>query len=138
MVFPILWTLDPLSLGFNFWAPGAPLSRCLLGASFSSRSVPPTSFVVDRPADVFRQDTMHATMLPVLVVGRGGDVQCDSNQQPRPCQRALRFSRVSLQLFSSTFPLPRLFFSLVPFFSLLFFLFFSFQIHEMRALRVLQ
>lgn len=68
-MFPILWTLDPLSLGFNFYSLppfSSLLSRVPLHhklpprASFSSGSSH-SSFVVDLPA-LF---TMHAaTMLP--------------------------------------------------------------------------
>lgn len=69
LVFPILWTLDPLSLGFNFYSL-PPFSSLLFRvplhhkfpprASFSSGSSH-SSFVVDLPA-LF---TMHAaTMLP--------------------------------------------------------------------------
>lgn len=111
LVFPILWTLDPLSLGFNFWPPvratlPVPPRRVFLVARGSSH-------VIRSRATCRRIHGVHdasATMLPRPRCGtRRGDVQCDSNQQPRPCQRALHFSRVSSQLFSSPFPLPRLF-----------------------------
>lgn len=102
LVFPILWTLDPLSLGFNFWPPArhppgassARLSRRARGSSHVIRSRPTCR-------RIHEEHTMHATMLPVLVVvGRGGDVQCDSNQQPRPCQRALSVSPASPRNYS--------------------------------------
>lgn len=60
MAFPILWTLDPLSLGFNFCPPplaparrtrarpitGPPSSRASR-VRLSPRAVPPTLFVAD-------------------------------------------------------------------------------------------
>lgn len=65
LVFPILWTLDPLSPGFNFYP--LPLSVTLCSApSYASScvfllAVPPTSFVADLPT---YSGTVHATMLP--------------------------------------------------------------------------
>jgi len=111
-VFPILWTLDPLSLGFNFcpFPPVSPPGQTFPPrARLSSRGSSHSLFVASDLSVVFRRP-MHATMLPVLVAaGRQGGAQCDSNQEPRPCQRDLR---VSSQLFPSPFPLPRLFPSL--------------------------
>lgn len=110
MVFPILWTLDPLSPGFNFYplslvviprpAPGAPFraSSCVF-----LLAVPPTLFAADLPA---YSDTVCTRQCCRVLVVRQGGAQCDSNQEPRPCQRDLR---VSSQLL---FPLFSLFLSL--------------------------
>lgn len=112
LVFPILWTLDPLSLGFNFYSLPPPLlsppvspysSRVFLlrGSSHSSFPV-----VVDLPA-LFRHDARGDNAASSSFVGRGG-AQCDSNQELRPCQRAIsaRLTIISslFLIFSSFFP----------------------------------
>lgn len=70
MVFPILWTLDLLSLGFNF----APYQ-------YFTPVGPPTSFGTDFPG----HSTSCVTMLGSRC--RRETAQCDSNHEPRPCQR---------------------------------------------------
>ena len=72
MVFPILWTLDLLSLGFNF---------CPLLVFYPRGS-----------SHVIRNRVSRAFNVCVTMLGsrcRREIAQCDSNHEPRPCQRGL-------------------------------------------------
>lgn len=132
LAFPILWTLDPLSLGFNFClSPSVrataelplPSPRVSPRVSFSSRFLPRHSW--HDLAGVFRH-TMHATMLACPRCGTRRCAQCDSNQEPRPCQRDL--SPRLLTIISSLFP--------VYFSSFFLSVFFLFSTHRTCSLMV--
>jgi len=117
LVFPILWTLDPLSPGFNFYPlpltvilrPGAPsrASSCVF-----LLAVPPTSFVADLPT---YSDTVHATMLPSP---RCETRRCTMRQQSGAAPLPAGSPRVSSQLLFPFFSLFLVFLSFCFFLSL--------------------
>lgn len=75
-MFPILWTLDPLSLGFNFCPPAQ--ERCSLPCLLMRLSLRGSSHVIrSRPASTY-SGTTHATMLPRP---RCGTRRCTMRQQ---------------------------------------------------------